>query len=119
MVVLLGPNLRTTAGDHGPPGHDIVRPPQRPTPQGIVDAPANLVGPVGFCGEQHPDLHQIADAFSAGVVRRQRTGWLVIPVTAQRDRDRPAGGAEVAVAVHDELGLMSKGLAHTASVAAP
>ena len=91
VVVLLGQHRGVAAGEHGPPGHDAVRASQRTTTQRVVDAPTNFVGPFGFGGEKDSDVHDIADAVGTGVVRRQRAGWLVIPASAQRDRDRPAG----------------------------
>src|SRR3954451_3819151 len=67
--------------------------------------------------KQRPDSHVTADALRLTMVRSHRAGWLVIPMSAERNRDHSPRGARLGGWRHDQFRLMGKCLAHESSMA--
>jgi hypothetical protein len=69
-----------------------------------------------FNGEQDPHMYFAAVAVRPAVVWRHSAWRLVIPVPAQRCCDRPAWSLQVGVRFHLQDCVVSKCLAHWASM---
>ena len=76
----------------------------------------NLVFFVRLGREQDPHAQLAVVAGGADMVRCQRAWRLVVPVPAQRDRDRRPGSPHVRVRLHEQDRLLSKSLAHDTSM---
>jgi hypothetical protein len=79
--------------------------------------PSPHLGFVGrFGGEEQPKTNEVAVTLGGGVVRRQRARRLVLPIAAERDRDRPSGRPEIVAASHGQHCIMSENLPHATTV---
>lgn len=84
--------------------------------QSPVDEVSYLTLPVRFRREQGPDAYFVARSVGAGVVGRNRAGWLVFPVPAQRYRDRATRRPQVGSGLHVQNSFVDECLAHDHSV---
>lgn len=84
--------------------------------QGPVDEGPDLAFPVRLGCEQRPDPHLPSDPVGAGVVWGDRARRLVLPVPAQRHRDRSAGCPQVGAGRHAQDSFVYEGLTHEHSV---
>ena len=103
----------------------VVKAPSRGRPIGVdqdtrseslINAGANETLELRLSYEQgsHPNI--AAGTVGAGVVRCQRTRWLVLPLTAQRRRYGCAGCPDVRVRCHDQQRLVDEAFSHRGSV---
>ena len=76
----------------------------------------NLVFFVRFGREQDPHAQLAVIVGGADMVRCQRAWRLVVPVPAQRDRDRRPRSLHIRVRLHEQDRLLHKSLAHDTSM---
>jgi hypothetical protein len=86
--------------------------------QGQFDEAPDLRLCVRLGREQDPHAQLAADFVRAHAMRRQRAWRLVIPVPAQRHRNRRPRSPDVTIRLHHQDRFMSKGLAHNPSMRA-
>ena len=88
--------------------------------QRILDQPSYLVLSARFRGEERPYGHLVADALRSSVMGRQRARRLVVPMSAQRNGYRTAGGAGIPAGIEDDDGVVGVGGAgHVRGAARP
>lgn len=95
-----------------PACRDPVRAVERPPCERGFEAGPHLALRLGLGDEQDAHPHDVATAVGGRVVRSDRAGRLVLPVPAQRHRDRRTRGTHVTVGVHDDRRLMSESHTH-------
>lgn len=64
-----------------------------------------------FGGEQHTYCERLTHRRSGYVVRRERAWRLMVPMSAQRNSYRAAGGAGISAGLNRHYGVMGVGFA--------
>jgi hypothetical protein len=118
MVDLVLDEFAPACAQHVPPRLLAVGSLQALAPQCVVDAASGLVLALGLNGEEDPHMEIRAHPRRVGVMRREGTRRLVLPVAAEAHGHGASRSATVALRGHRQDRLMCKHSAHAKSVAA-
>jgi hypothetical protein len=116
VCFLVVTNESRTRCINAPPRRRPVWPAQFATAQGGHDPGAHVHFRGRFAREEHSHPHRVSRALSIRVMRCQRAGRLMLPVSAQPDRDGSPQRSDIAASLECHLGVVSKGLSHPSSV---
>jgi hypothetical protein len=100
MIYFVRLKLAAPARAQLPLGNHAIRTLQVPAGQGRIDALSDRCFNASISNKQHPHMHHAADAVRSAVMRRHRTGRLMIPVPAQCCGHCTAWRPQVSVHVH-------------------
>lgn len=101
VLVLVRTDGTRCGGHHGPPAE-----------QGLADTAPDLRFIARLGGEENPQTDDAPIPFGCGVMRRQRTRRVVLPMPAQGDSYRATGCPEIVFVAYRHHRVMGKDLAH-------
>lgn len=119
MVELVGTNLAASAVSELPPRGHAAWSVQEADGQGSVDPSPHVLLVRRLRGEQDPQADLALMPIGVTVVRCQWTGWLVVPVAAQRHCDCRARRALIGLGLHQQGRVVSECFAHAISMSMP